>query len=42
LNIYAMKSARLPLNCTMHIGRKPGEIMEVDWAGDTATVTDSR
>ncbi|MFA4885534.1 MAG: IS21 family transposase, partial [Desulfotomaculaceae bacterium] len=26
---------------TMHIGRKPGEIMEVDWAGDTATVTDS-
>lgn len=26
---------------TMHINRKPGEIMEVDWAGDTATVTDS-
>lgn len=26
---------------TMHIDRKPGEIMEVDWAGDTATVTDS-
>lgn len=26
---------------TMHIDRKPGEIMEVDWAGDTAAVTDS-
>ena len=25
---------------TMHIERKPGEIMEVDWAGDTAKVAD--
>ena len=23
---------------TMHIGRKPGEIMEVDWAGQTASI----
>lgn len=26
---------------TMHINRKPGELMEVDWAGQTAGVTDS-
>ena len=26
---------------TMHIRRKPGEQMEVDWAGQTASVTDS-
>jgi len=26
---------------TMHIAHKPGEIMEVDWAGQTATVVDS-
>ena len=26
---------------TMHIGRKPGEIMEVDWAGQTATIIDT-
>jgi len=26
---------------TMHINRKPGEIMEVDWAGTTAHLTDS-
>lgn len=26
---------------TMHISRKPGEIMEVDWAGQTAHLTDS-
>jgi transposase len=25
---------------TMHIQRKPGELMEVDWAGQTARVTD--
>ncbi len=25
---------------TMHIGRKPGEQMEVDWAGTTASITD--
>ena len=26
---------------TMHINRKPGELMEVDWAGQTACVVDS-
>jgi transposase len=26
---------------TMHISHKPGEIMEVDWAGQTAEVTDN-
>ncbi|GHU79254.1 hypothetical protein AGMMS49992_30980 [Clostridia bacterium] len=26
---------------TMHITRKPGEIMEVDWAGQTASIVDS-
>ena len=26
---------------TMHIHRKPGEIMEVDWAGQTAELVDS-
>jgi len=26
---------------TMHIHRKPGEIMEVDWAGGTAAIVDS-
>ena len=25
---------------TMHISRKPGEQVEVDWAGDPATVID--
>lgn len=28
-------------NATMHINRKPGEIMEVDWAGQTAEVIDT-
>ena len=32
---YAMKT-----NATMRINRKPGETMEVDWAGDTLHVTD--
>ncbi len=26
---------------TMHINRKPGELMEVDWAGQTATLVDT-
>ena len=26
---------------TMHINRKPGELMEVDWAGQTARITDA-
>ena len=28
-------------NATMHLNHKPGEIMQVDWAGDTASVTDT-
>jgi len=28
-------------NVTMHLNHKPGEIMQVDWAGDTASVTDT-
>ena len=27
-------------HATMHIGRKPGEQIEVDWAGDPAKITD--
>ena len=26
---------------TMHINRKPGELLEVDWAGQTASITDT-
>ena len=33
---YVVKS-----KATMHINRKPGEIMEVDWAGQTAELVDS-
>lgn len=33
---YAVK-----VNATMHLNHKPGEIMQVDWAGDTATVIDT-
>ena len=28
-------------SATMHLNHKPGEIMQVDWAGDTAEVIDS-
>ena len=35
-NKYAIIS-----KATMHINRKPGERMEVDWAGQTASITDS-
>ncbi len=28
-------------NATMHLNHKPGEIMQVDWAGDKAIVTDT-
>ena len=28
-------------NATMHLNHKPGEIMQVDWAGDTAAVVDT-
>lgn len=33
---YAVKKG-----ATMHLNHKPGEIMQVDWAGDTATVIDT-
>ena len=33
---YVVKS-----KATMHIAHKPGEIMEVDWAGQTAEITDN-
>ena len=33
---YAVKT-----NATMHLNHKPGENMQVDWAGDTATVIDT-
>ncbi len=33
---YALKK-----NATMHLNHKPGEIMQVDWAGDTAGVIDT-
>lgn len=33
---YAIKT-----NATMHLNHKPGEIMQVDWAGDTASVIDT-
>jgi transposase len=29
------------INATMHLNHKPGEIMQVDWAGDTASVVDT-
>ena len=28
-------------NATMHLNHKPGEIMQVDWAGDTASAIDT-
>lgn len=28
-------------NATMHLNHKPGELMQVDWAGDTISVTDT-
>jgi transposase len=31
----------LKTKATMHIDRRPGEIMEVDWAGQTAHITDA-
>jgi len=33
---YAVKT-----NATMHLNHKPGEIMQVDWAGDNAAVIDT-
>ena len=34
-NDYVVKT-----NATMHLNHKPGEIMQVDWAGDNAAVID--
>lgn len=31
----------LKKNATMHLNHKPGEVMQVDWAGDTASVVDT-
>ena len=28
-------------NATMHLNHKPGEIMQVDWAGDTTSIVDT-
>ena len=33
---YAAKNS-----ATMHLNHKPGEILQVDWAGDTASVIDT-
>lgn len=42
LPIHAVQQVLLvKKNATMHLNHKPGEIMQVDWAGDTATVTDT-
>jgi transposase len=35
-NDYVVK-----MNATMHLEHKPGEIMQVDWAGDTAAIIDT-
>ncbi len=35
-NDYVVKNS-----ATMHLNHKPGEILQVDWAGDTATVIDT-
>lgn len=35
-NDYVVKN-----NATMHLNHKPGEIMQVDWAGETSFVTDT-
>ena len=35
-NEYVVK-----INATMHLNHKPGEVLQVDWAGDTATVIDT-
>lgn len=32
---------RAKTNATMHFNYKPGEIMQVDWSGDTASVVDT-
>jgi transposase len=37
---YYYRRFVLTTKATMHIGRKPGEQTEVDWAGQTAVITD--
>ena len=37
---YYIQQDEQKRRATMHIPRKPGEQVEVDWAGDTAFVTD--
>lgn len=31
----------IKINATMHLNHNPGEIMQVNWAGDTASVIDT-
>ena len=37
---YHIQQDEQKRRATMHINRKPGEQVEVDWAGDPATITD--
>ena len=37
---YYIQQDEQKLRATMHINRKPGEQIEVDWAGDPAQITD--
>ena len=37
---YHIQQDEQKRRATMHINRKPGEQVEVDWAGDTATIID--
>ena len=37
---YHIQQEELKHRATMHINRKPGEQVEVDWAGDTAAIVD--
>lgn len=37
---YHIQQDEQKQRATMHINRKPGEQVEVDWAGDSATITD--
>ena len=37
---YYIQQDEQKRNATMHISRKPGEQIEVDWAGDPAYITD--
>lgn len=39
---YYLQEAEHISRATMHIPRRPGEQVEVDWAGDKAKITDSQ